>query len=583
MQERTRERPQTASGDGGLREGARGAVAGAALDAVDYAVLSQALIAIAREMGTKLVRSSYSNIVREAQDASAALFDARGNVVAQAELIPMHLGSMSEIFLACARQCPIARLGPGDFYINNDPYGGGQHLQDVFIFTPIFVDGEIIAFAGTVAHHLDLGGGNPGMTPDAVDVHAEGLIIPPSRYAIDRDWNGGPLERLIAANVRVPSQTIGDFYAQFAANAVGVARLSELVRRYGAMKVRAAMDELMRYSERRFRAALAAIPDGTYHGEDAVDDDGIGDTPLPVKAAVTIAGERIAVDYAGTWRQVRRNLNCPWASTVSATLAALKSALTSPDIPFNEGFKRPITVTAPEGSLVNPVYPAPVRARLLPAYRCFNAVLKALAQVVPERVVAGGNDATHALAISHLGPRGYRVYLEIYGGGFGGGPRYDGCDAVDSPLSNCTNTPVEATDMDFEHFRVIGYGLLPDSGGAGRHRGGLGLFRRFLILRDGANFAAYGDRYRLAPYGLLGGGDGSHTRIEIERDGARITVKSKERVDLRAGDILTLYTSGGGGYGPPEEREPTAVAEDVREGYLSAGAAAALYGWVPRP
>jgi len=551
---------------------------GSALDPVDYAVISQALIAIAREMGTKLIRSSYSNIVREAQDASAALFDAEGNVVAQAELIPMHLGSMSEIFRACVTQCPITELRPGDFYINNDPYGGGQHLQDVFIFTPIFADNRIVAFAGTVAHHLDLGGGNPGMTPDAVDVHAEGLIIPPSRYTYDRDWNGGPLERLIAANVRVPSQTIGDFYAQFAANAIGTARMTELCVRYGIPSVLAAMSELMRYSERRFRAALRAIPDGTYHGEDAVDDDGLDDQPLVIRATVTIKHDQVSVDYAGTCDQVKRNLNCPWASTVSATLAAIKSALTSPDIPFNEGFKRPISIGAPEGTLVNPRYPAPVRARLLPAYRCFNAVLKALAQVVPDQVIAGGNDSTHALAISHLGPQGYRVYLEIYGGGFGAGPRRDGCDAVDSPLSNCTNTPVEATDMDFEHFRVVGYGLLPDTGGPGKHRGGLGLFRRFLILKDGTNFATYTDRVRLAPYGLFGGHEGSRTRIEIERDGKVIKLKSKDRVDLRAGDVLTLYSSGGGGYGPPADRPPRLIDQDIAQGYVSASAATQLYG-----
>jgi N-methylhydantoinase B len=579
MQERSNELGKAATSDSGGATRAAGAPMAAALDPVDYAVISQALIAIAREMGTKLIRSSYSNIVREAQDASAALFDAQGNVVAQAELIPMHLGSMSEIFRACVEQCPTDDLKPGDFYINNDPYGGGQHLQDVFIFSPIFVAGRIIAFAGTVAHHLDLGGGNPGMTPDAVDVHAEGLIIPPSRYTYARDWNGGPLERLVAANVRVPAQTIGDFYAQFAANAIGAARIEELAARYGETALLAAMSELMNYSERRFRAALRAIPDGTYRGEDAVDDDGIGDEKLVVKAAVTIEGEGIAVDYSGTCPQVRRNLNCPWASTVSATLAAIKSALTSPDIPFNEGFKRPISVAAPKGTLVNPDYPAPVRARLLPAYRCFDAVLKALARVVPDQVIAGGNDSTHALAISHLGPKGYRVYLEICGGGFGGGPRRDGCDAVDSPLSNCTNTPIEATDMDFEHFRVIGYGLIPDTGGVGAHRGGLGLFRRFLILKDGANFATYTDRVRLAPYGLFGGGDGSRTRIEIERAGEVIKLKSKDRVDLKAGDVLTLYSSGGGGFGPAHERNRALVAEDVAQGYVSPASAAKLYGW----
>jgi N-methylhydantoinase B len=555
----------------------------AVLDPVDYAVISQALIAIAREMGTKLIRSSYSNIVREAQDASAALFDAEGNVIAQAELIPMHLGSMSEIFRACVERTPISDLNPGDFYINNDPYGGGQHLQDVFIFTPIFHEARIIAFAGTVAHHLDLGGGNPGMTPDAVDVHAEGIIIPPSRYTYERDWNGGPLERLIASNVRVPMQTIGDFYAQFAANAIGTTRMAELCARYGAQTVTAAMSELMTYSERRFRTALAAIPDGTWHGEDAVDDDGLSDTLLTVKAAVTKIGETISVDFSGTVGQVGRNLNCPWASTVSATLAAIKCALTSPDIPFNEGFKRPITVSAPRGTLVNPNYPAPVRARLLAAYRCFNATLKALAQVVPDKVIAGGNDSTHALAISHLGEKGYRVYLEIYGGGFGGGPRLDGCDAVDSPLSNCTNTPVEATDMDFEHFRIVGYGLLPDTGGAGRHRGGLGLYRRFLILKDGTNFATYTDRVRLSPYGLFGGKDGSRTRIEIERDGKIIKVRSKDRVDLRKGDTLTLYSSGGGGYGAPSQRDAHLVARDVAQGYVTPAAAARDYGWTSTP
>jgi N-methylhydantoinase B len=324
------------------------------LDPVDYAVISQALLAIAGEMGTKLIRSSYSNIVREAQDASAAVFDPSGNVVAQAELIPMHLGSMSEIFRACAKRFPPETLKEGDFYINSDPYGGGQHLQDVFIFQPIFHKKRLVAFAGTVAHHLDLGGGNPGLTPDAVDVHAEGIIFPPSVYSYARDWNGGPLERMVAANVRVPAQTIGDFYAQFAANAIGIARVRQLCEKYSVATVAASMTELQAYSERRFRAALRDIPDGTYHGEDAVDDDGIGNTPLTVKAAVTIKGDRIAVDYAGTCAQVRRNLNCPWASTVSATMSAIKSALTSPDIPFNDGFKAPISVTAPLGCLVNP-------------------------------------------------------------------------------------------------------------------------------------------------------------------------------------------------------------------------------------
>lgn len=552
----------------------------AALDPVDHAVITQGLIASAREMGVKLIRSAYSTIIREAADASAALFDRDGNVVAQAELIPMQLGPMSEIFRSCAAVYPVESLEEGDFYITNDPYSGGQHLQDVFIYSPIFVDGELVAFAGTVAHHLDLGGGNPGLTTEAVDVHAEGLIIPPTRYSFERDWNGGgaPLRRLVAANIRVPNQTIGDFDAQFAANAVGAERVRQLCRRYGIGTVRASMAELINYSERRFRAALAAIPDGTYYGEDAVDDDGLSETPLTVKAAVTVKGDSISVDFDGTCPQVRRNLNCPLASTISAVLTAIKASLTSPDIPFNEGVKKPITITAPQGCLVNPTYPAPVRARMEAAYRSFNAVLKAIAQVAPGRVIAGGNDTTLVTSISHLQNGKYRVYLEVYGGGYGASPRKDGCDAVDSPLSNCTNTPIEATDMDFEHFRIVGYGLIPDSCGHGKHRGGLGFFRRFEVLKDGVNFAIYADRFRLAPYGLFGGTDGTRARCEVVRDGKVIPVKSKDGMELRKGDILTLYTAGGGGFGPIAERDPKSVTRDVRQGYLTAETAHRVYG-----
>ena len=553
-----------------------------ALDPVDYAVISQGLLAAAREMGAKLIRSSYSTIIREAADASAALFDREGNVIAQAELIPMQLGTMSEIFRACLRHDPVETAEPGDFYITNDPYSGGQHLQDVFIYSPIFLGGEVVGFAGTVAHHLDLGGGNPGLTTEAVDVHAEGLILPPTRYSFARDWQRdggpGPLQRLVAANIRVPDQTIGDFNAQFAANAIGASRIRQLCEKYGVTRVQTAMAELIGYSERRFRAALAEIPDGTYYGEDAVDDDGIADTPIRVRAKVTIAGDTIEVDFDGTDPQVSRNLNCPFASTMSATLTAIKSSLTSPDIPFNEGAKRPVTIRAPKGCLVNPNYPAPVRARMEAGYRCFNAVLKALAPVVPDKVIAGGNDTTLVTSIAHLHEGRYQVYLEIYGGGFGAASDQDGGDGIDSPLSNCTNTPVEATDMDFAHFRITGYGLIPDSCGHGRQRGGLGLFRRFEVLRDGVNFAIYADRFRLAPYGLFGGTDGQCARCEVLRDGKIITVRSKDGLILRKGDVLTLHTAGGGGYGHPSERAPAAVAEDVRQGFLTPATATTAYG-----
>lgn len=549
------------------------------LDPVDYAVISQGLIAAAREMGVKLVRSAYSTIIREAADASACLFDKNGNVVAQAELIPMQLGPMSEIFRACADRYPVESLKEGDFYINNDPYAGGQHLQDVFIYSPIFLDGVLIGFAGTVAHHLDLGGGNPGLTTEAVDVHAEGFVFPPSRYNSQSDWdNNGPLKRLLAANIRVPGQTIGDFDAQFAANRVGGERLKQLFQKYGMAAMELAMAQLIDYTETRCRAAISALPDGVYYGEDAVDDDGITDTPLTVKAKVTIKGDNIEIDFDGTCAQVSRNLNCPFSSTLSAGLTAVKTALTSPDIPFNEGLKKPITIKAPKGSLVNPSYPAPVRARMEAAYRCFNAVLKALAHVAPRKVIAGGNDSTLVTSIAHQDAGKYKVYLEVYGGGFGASVEMNGCDAVDSPLSNCTNTPIEATDMDFSHFRIIGYGLIPDSCGHGKQRGGLGFFRRFEILADDVNFAIYADRFTLSPYGLFGGTDGMRGRGEVLRHGKLIPVKSKDAMMLQKGDILTIYTAGGGGYGQFSDRAVADIKNDIEQGYLTAATARSAYG-----
>jgi N-methylhydantoinase B len=547
------------------------------LDPVDYAVISQGLIAGAREMGAKLIRSAYSTIVREAQDASAALLDRDGNVIAQAELIPMQLGPMKMTFIPCAETHPVDTLVPGDFYITNDPFNGGQHLPDVFIFSPIFFEGEVIGFGASVAHHLDLGGGAPGLNADAADIYQEGLRIPPSCYNLERDWNGGTFERLVATNIRVPALTIGDFNAQFAANAIGGLRVTELAAKFGKENVLAAMAELMDYSERRTRAAIAEVPDGVYLGEDAVDDDGLTDNPLPVKAQVTIAGDQVSISFEGSSPQVSRNLNCPFSSTISAALSCVKSVLTSADIPFNEGVKRPFTITAPYGSLLNPRPPAPVRARMLPAYRVFNAVMKALAQAVPEKVIACGFDTTTVFALSHLSDEGYRVYVEVFGGGYGGSRHADGADALDSPLSNCSNTPVEALDMEYDYFRVVDYGLRPDSGGAGKHRGGLGFNRAYEITRDNVTFATYADRFAIAPSGLFGGEDGARGQCEVRRGGEIIPLHSKASMDLKKGDILTIHVGGGGGYGDPAERSRAAIEQDIDDGLITAEAAHKSY------
>jgi len=272
---------------------------------------------------------------------------------------------------------------------------------------------------------------------------------------------------------------------------------------------------------------------------------------------------------------VKTNLNCPYASTIAAALSCVKSVLTSPDIPFNEGAKRPIEIRAPYGSLLNPRPPAPVRARMLSGYRVFNAVMKALARAVPERVIAAGYDTTEVICLSHLGENGYRIYLEIFGGGYGASAGADGCDAVDSPLSNCGNVPVEAMDMEYDFFRVEEYGLRPDSGGPGRHRGGLGFVRRYVIIKDDVGFATYGDRFRIAPEGLFGGAPGVTARTYVERGNERIELASKQSFKLKKGDVLVTLTGGGAGYGDPAERSRRAAANDIVNGLVTGAALAA--------
>jgi N-methylhydantoinase B len=532
------------------------------LSPADTAVITQALLAAAHEMGVKLIRSAHSPIVREASDCSTALLDRHGNVIAQAELIPLQLGSISHTFAPCAAISPPETLTEDDFYINNDPFQGGQHIPDVFIFSPIFLDGEHVGFSASVAHHIDMGGGAPGLNPEATDVHQEGIIIPPSKYSLSRDWNGGLLERLIRANIRMPDATIGDFNAQFAANRIGAERVKELCRKHGVDKVTRVMDSALDYSERRVRAAISAVPDGVYEGEDALDDDGQGSGQLAVRCKVTVKGSDLRVDFDGTCDQVKSNMNNPFASTVGASASVIKAVLTDADIPFNTGASRAVTITAPLGSILNPTAPAPVRARLLPSYRVFGAVMRALAKAVPERVIASGFDTTSASCLSHLGENGYSIYLEIFGGGFGAGPGNDGCDAVDSPLSNCANIPIEAMDMTYDFFRVMDYSLVPNSGGRGEFRGGHGFQRIYEVLSDDVTFATYGDRFKLAPEGLFGGEPGACAETFVERGNERIALKSKQSYQLRKGDRLVMRTGGGGGYGAPSDRASARLEAD---------------------
>ena len=519
------------------------------LSDADHAVINRALVAATHEMGIKLIRSAHSPIVREAQDCSAALTNSRGEVVAQSELIPIQLGSVAQTLAPCLELYPPETLKEGDFFINNDPYNGGQHIPDIFLFSPIMHGGVLIGFSASVVHHIDLGGGAAGMNPNAGDVHQEGLIFPPTKYNLDRDWNGGPLERFVAANVRMPDSTIGDINAQFAANAIGGKRLCALAEKFGAARLDAAMKEMLNYSERRIRSAIRDLPNGVFDAEAKIDDDGVGETPVVIRTQVEISGEQVCVRFDNTDAQVATFMNNPFASTVASAVAAVKSVLTDPDIPFNDGVARVIKVEAPLGSILNPTPPAPVRARLLPSNRVFNAVMKALAQVTPERVIAEGFDTTTSVCLSQLSEGGYNIYLEIMGGGYGAGAENDGCDGVDCPLSNCSNIPIEALEMDYPFLRIEAYQLRAGSGGKGRHRGGHGIERSYRILSDKVQFATYCDRFHNPAEGLFGGAAGKTAETIVRRGDGDVRLKSKTSVTLGKDDLLIVRTGGGGGYG----------------------------------
>ena len=541
------------------------------LDPIDATIIGQGLLAAAREMGEKLVRSAFSTIVREARDASTAILDVSGRIIAQAEMIPIQLGSMGATLQPCLDLYPLDGIGEDDFFVNNHPYHGGQHLQDVFLFTPVFAGGRLIGFCGSTAHHLDLGGGRPGLNTAATDYYQEGLAIPPMKLSYSRDWNGGLFTRLLSENVRVPDVTVGDFNAQFAANALGARRMRELAARYGTEALLASMDHLVSYSEARMRSAIRGLPNGVYHGEDYLDEHETGER-LAVRVTVTVEDDEVGIDFAETSPQVPRNINSPMASTFSAVASCLKGVLLPSDVPFNHGTALPITIQAPLGTLVNPRPPAPVRARMETSYRTYCAIMKALAQAAPQLVIASGADSTLATCFIGRDANRFRLLLEVHGGGFGASPREDGADGIAASLSNVTNTPVEAIDMEFDHIRVVEYGLIDDSSGSGRFRGGLGLRRVYQVTTDNVEFSCYGDRFRQRPEGLLGGTPGRNARCTIERDGVAIVPDLSISTPLRRGDRVVIETAGGAGYGDPSSREPSRLEADAVAGFVrSAG------------
>jgi len=532
----------------------------AALDPVTTEVVGSGLLDAAEGVGAALVRGAFSPNIKERRDCSAAVFDAGGELVAQAEHIPLHLGSLMGVVREVLRRFPAPADGasegglrPGDAFIANDPYAaGGTHLPDITLVSPFFHGGRLVGFVANIAHHSDVGGAVPGgIAGDARSIYEEGLRLPPLRV-----MEGGRLRddvvELISLNCRLPEQRRLDLQAQVAANAVGLARLESLCRRYGACTVARTMAALLDYSEGRLRRVVRDIPDGVYSFEDFLDDDGLGRGPLPVRVSVRVEGEDLTFDFTGSAPQVGSAVNVPRAALEATVFYAVKAAL-DPDLPANGGFHRVITIRTEPGSILDPRPPAACGARTDTCQRVAGTVLGALAKARPERVPAGSNDASTAVVFSGRDARGREfVYVEAVGGGGGARPGKDGLSGVQVHVTNTSNLPVEALEAEFP-LRVEAYRFAPGSGGPGRWKGGLGLVRDIRVLADGVVFSCHGDRQKIPPYGLRGGGPGRPGRFVLNpgRPDERVLPSKTSGVVLCRGDLLRIVTPGGGGYGRP--------------------------------
>jgi N-methylhydantoinase B len=507
------------------------------LDPVTLSVLASALSGVAEEMGAVLIRGAYSSNIKERRDCSTALFDADGRMVAQAEHIPVHLGAMPEAVAAIMRRDP----EPGDVFAINDPYSGGTHLPDITLVSPVAYEGEIIGYAVTRAHHSDVGGMRPGSMPsDSTEIYQEGIVIPPVRLVRGGEYVGDVLD-LLLANVRTPDLRRGDLRAQIAANNIAETRVSELIERRGKNVVLAAFEEVISYTEKRTREALRDLPDGEHSAEDSMEGDGITDEDISIRATVRIEGDSMTMDFEGTAGAVRGNVNCPLPVTRSACYFALRVLLPK-DLPANAGTYAPLEIKAPEGSLVNAKYPAAVVAgNVETSNRIADTVLAALAGFAPEEIPAQGQGTMNNTIIGGPG----WTYYETIGGGQGASARGPGPSGVHVGMSNTLNTPVEAFELEYP-MRVERYELLYGSGGDGERRGGDGIVRSVRVLEP-ASLSLLTDRRRHPPRGSEGGEDGAVGENLLNDEG----LPAKVGRELDEGDVVTVKTPGGGGYGEP--------------------------------
>ena len=552
------------------------------IDPITLEIMRNAFQSIADEMTASLVRTAYSPNIKDRMDCSSALLTSKGETVAQTELgTPFHMATIPAAAEVMLQHYPPSKLEPGDAIISNVPYPiGPGHLSDVALLTPVFSDRQLIGLVVNMAHHVDMGGFAPGSMPFGVtEIYQEGLQIPPIKL-VKRGQVDKEILALILQNIRTFTETQGDLMAQVAANNVGTRRLEEILSRYGKGQVLDGMRELMDYAERSMRAGLKRIPPGTYSFEDYIEGDGFSEDPVKIKVTIDVTPDGVRVDFTGTDKQVKGPMNARISAARACVYYALKCII-DPELPTNHGAYRPIEVVAEEGSLVQATFPAAVcNANILTSQRVVDAVLGALVEAVPDRVTAACSGEMNLLNLGGIDTRTgvYYNYVETYGGGQGGSLHQDGMDGVHTHMTNTRNTPVEVIESSYP-FRIDRYGLVPDSEGAGKHRGGLGMTREIVLLGEEAKFSLSGDRKNLAPWGVRGGQSAGTSRCDIiHEDGTTEHLPSKITKTVHRGDRIIVITPGGGGWGEPKDRDPEAVRRDVREGFVSRQRAKDAYG-----
>jgi len=539
------------------------------IDLIKLEILANALRSISDETFIALMRSAYSTNIKERRDHSTAFLDAHGRLIVQAAAsLPIHIASMSGLVRRLRAEYG-NDLNEGDIFIANDPHvAGGTHLPDIGMAMPVFVSGSLLGFICNIAHHADVGGSVPGsMAGGLSEIYQEGIRIP-----VVRLFHGGKLDdalfKLILLNVRMPDERRGDYFAQVAACRLGERRLQELCKVHGLKLVTAAFDQIIARTEMRMRAAIASLPDGVYRFEDVMDDDGLGTEDITIRLTVEVRGESILFDFGGTAAQVRGNINATRNATEAAVYYALK-ALLDPDIPNNQGVVNVVEIRVPEGTVLNSVFPSPVAGRAHTCQRVVDVIIGALADALPNEVVGAANGANTTAVFAGKDPRTKRdyVYIETLGGGFGGRATHDGTDGVQVHITNTSNLPVEAIEMEYP-LQVDAYELVPDSGGAGRYRGGLGLRRKIRPVEHDCRFNGAGERFRHTPWGIFGAVNGDSGRFcKIDADEHASVLPSKVNdVVVRAGECIVVETPGAGGYGPAAERATEAIERDLRLG-----------------